>query len=177
MISLGHRRTTLRASLTLLALLGGLLLLIGLGSDAAAAKGKAKVDARIVTKSQKQLLEHGKLAVAVKTRHERKVKLVAAHRGRRSLFAPKVLKSRTGRIDRTVKLDLTDAGAKRLGSCGAKKVKVRGLYRVRGKKRKAVDLRNLKKDASRCEKPYTPVPVENADRCDFLDPPRRPASG
>ena len=37
-------------------------------------------------------------------------------------------------------------------------------------KRKAVDFRNLKKDASRCEKPYTPVPVENADRCDFLDP-------
>ena len=171
MISLGHRRTTLRASLTFLALLGGLSLLIGLGSDAAAAKGdKAKVEVRIVTKSQKQLLERGKLAVAVKTRHERKVKLVAAHRGRRSLFASKVLKSRTGRIDRTVKLDLTGAGAKRLGSCGAKEVKVRGLYRARGAKRKAVDIRNLKKDASRCEKPYTPVPVENADRCDFLDP-------
>ena len=80
MISLGHLRTTLRASLTFLALLGGLLLLIGVGSDAAAAKGgKAKVDVNIVTKSQKQLLERGKLAVAVKTRHERKVKLVAAH--------------------------------------------------------------------------------------------------
>jgi hypothetical protein len=171
MISLGHRRTTLRASLGFLALLGGLALLIGLGSDAAAAKGgKVKVDVRIVTKSQKQLLGRGKLAVAVKTRHERKVKLVAAHRGRRSLFASKVLKSRTGRIDKTVKLDLTDAGAKRLGSCGAKEVKVRGLYRAHGTKRKAVDLRNLKKDASRCEKPYTPVPVENADRCDFLDP-------
>ena len=72
---------------------------------------------------------------------------------------------------RKVKLTLTDRGEQRLGSCGAKEVKVRGLYRAHGKKRKAVDIRNLKKDASRCEKPYTPVPVENADRCDFLDPP------
>ena len=43
-------------------------------------------------------------------------------------------------------------------------------YRSKGKKRKKSDSRVLKQDKSRCDAPYRPVPVENADRCDFLDP-------
>ena len=168
MLNHAHRAAALRAPLALIVLLTGLVLLIQIGSGAAATKGgKAKVSVSVATKSQKQLLEDGRLAVAVRARGAGKVKVTAAHKGKRSLFEPRTLK-----VDgkRKVKLTLTDRGEQRLGSCGAKEVKVRGLYRAHGKKRKAVDIRNLKKDASRCEKPYTPVPVENADRCDFLDP-------
>ena len=168
MLNHAHRAAALRAPLALLVLLTGLVLLTQIGSGAAAAKGgKAKVAVSVATKSQKQLLKDGKLAVAVRARGAGKVKVTAAHKGKRSLFEPRTLK-----VDgkRKVKLTLTDRGEQRLGSCGAKEVKVRGLYRAHGKKRKAVDIRSLKKDASRCEKPYTPVPVENADRCDFLDP-------
>jgi hypothetical protein len=168
MLHLGHRAAALRAPLVLFALLTGLILFTQVGAGSAAARGgKAKVAVTIETKNQKKLLKSGKLAVSVKDHRAGKVKVTAAHKGKRSLFEPKTVKF-NGK--KTVKLHLTDRGEQRLGSCGAKEVKVRGLYRANGNKRKAVDIRNLKKDASRCDKPYTPVPVENADRCDFLDP-------
>ncbi|HET6830983.1 MAG TPA: hypothetical protein VFH44_06490, partial [Solirubrobacterales bacterium] len=134
----------------------------------AEAKPKARVAVDVVTKSQKKLLKQGELDVRLKARRAGKVKLTAAYEGRRRLFEPEVVKAGK-RFKGTVELDLTDAGERRLGSCGAKKVKARGLYRAGGKKRKAVVTRRLNRDKSRCE-PYAPVPIENADRCDFLDP-------
>ncbi|MEZ5154908.1 MAG: hypothetical protein R2718_02235 [Solirubrobacterales bacterium] len=167
MPNIGHRAAP-KALLFPLALLGGLILLTQIGTGVATAKtGKQKVRVSVSTSSQKQLLGAGKLAVAVKSSRRGKVKVTAAHAGKRSLFEPKTIKLRGRRI---VELPLTDRGEERLGRCGDKEVKVRGLYRAKGKKRKAVEVRNLRKDASRCEKPYEPVPVENADRCDFLDP-------
>lgn len=172
MPNLGRRTSVLRAPLLLLVLLTGLILLTQLGT-AEAKPGKGKVAVKVATKSQKQLLKNGALTVAVKKRVAGKVKLTAAHKGKKNLFRSKSVKAK-GKSK--VKLPLTPAGSKQLGSCGAKEVKVTGTYRVKakkgkkGKKRKTVAVRNLKKDASRCDKPYTPVPVENADRCDFLDP-------
>ena len=165
------RFESLRMPLAFLALLCGLVLLTQFPSGADArggGKGKVRVAVKIETKGQKKLLKKGELAVALKARNAGKVKVTAAYEGRRRLFRSETV--RTGkRFDGTVDLDLTDAGEKRLDSCGAKKIKARGLYRSHGDKQKAVVIRKLKKDASLC-KPYTPVPVENADRCDFLDP-------
>jgi hypothetical protein len=164
----GRRATTCRAPLALLALLSGLILLTQIGPGAAEANsGRPGVGVKVVTKSQKQLLDSGKLKVAVKSRSAEKVKVTAAHKNKRSSFEAQTLRV-SGK--RTVGLPLTADGRRRLGKCGAKEVKVRALYRVNGNKRKTVAIRNLKKDASRCDEPYTPVPVENADRCDFLDP-------
>jgi len=134
----------------------------------AAAKPQARVAVKIETKTQKQLLKRGGLDVRLHAKRAGKVKLTAAYEGRRRLFEPRVLRTERG-FDGTVRLDLTDAGAKRLGSCGAKAIKARGLYRSGGEKRKVVTTRKLARDKGLC-KPYTPVPVENADRCDFLDP-------
>jgi hypothetical protein len=146
----------------------GALAIAAMAPAGAAAKPKARVAVDVKTKSQKKLLKRGRLAVHLQAKRAGKVKVTAAYEGRRKLFEPEVV--RTGkRFKGTVALELTDAGEKRLGSCGAKEVKARGLYRARGKKRKAVVTRRLDKDKSRCE-PYAPVPVENADRCDFLDP-------
>ncbi len=164
----GHRAAALRAPLALLAVLTGLILLAQIGSGAAAANsGRPGVGVKVATDGQKQLLKNGKLKIVVKSRSAEKVKVTAAHKKKRSLFETRTLRV-SGK--RTVKLPLTADGERRLGRCGAKEVKVRALYRVNGNKRKAVAMRNLKKDASLCGKPYTPVPVENADRCDFLDP-------
>jgi hypothetical protein len=139
-----------------------------LAAGPAEAKPKAKVRVGIETKSQKQLLKEGELAVALKAKRAGRVKVTAAYDGRRRLFEPERVK--TGkRFKGTVELELTDAGERRLGRCGAKEIKARGLYRSGGKKRKVVVTRKLKKDKGLC-KPYEPVPVENADRCDFLDP-------
>ena len=163
------RLESLRMPLAFLALLCGLALLTQFPSGADAKGGKAKVAVKIETKSQKQLLKKGELAVALKARNAGKVKVTAAHEGRRRLFRSETMRTERG-FDGTVHLDLTDAGEKRLGSCGAKEIKARGLFRSHGNKHKAVVTAKLKKDAGRCEQPYTPVPLENADRCDFLDP-------
>lgn len=167
MNDLGHRAAARKAPLVLLVLLTALILLAQVGAGSALAKGgKAKVKVSVVTRSQKQLLKRGKLAVEVEARNAGKVKVTASYKARRRHFEPKTVKAEG---KRTVKLGLTGTGEKRLGTCGAKKVKVRGLYRTKGKKRKAVAFATLKKDKGRCE-PNEPVPVENADRCDFLDP-------
>ena len=147
------RFESLRMPLAFLALLCGLVLLTQFPSGADArggGKGKARVAVKIETKGQKKLLKKGELAVALKARNAGKVKVTAAYEGRRRLFRSETV--RTGkRFDGTVDLDLTDAGEKRLGSCGAKKIKARGLYRSHGNKHKAVVIRKLKKDASLCE--------------------------
>jgi len=132
-------------------------------------RSKARVGIVIKTPSQKRLLADGGLAVRLKARHAGRVKLVAAYERRRSLFERRVVHTNRKRVHRTFDLDLTATGVRRLGSCGAKKVRVRALYRSRGHKRERAVTRKLRKDAGLC-KPYTPVPVENADRCDFLDP-------
>jgi len=137
------------------------------GPAEAKPKPKPKVAIAVKTTGQKRLLADGALAVKLKARHAGKVKLVAAYEGRRSLFERKVVHTNRKRVRRTFDLRLTATGERRLGSCGAKQVKVRALYRSRGDKRERVVTSKLGKDASRC---YTPVPVENADRCDFLDP-------
>lgn len=167
MLNAGH--TASPRILLAAALILGALAIAATAPTGAVAKPKARVAVDVATKSQKQLLKRGELDVRLKAKRAGKVKVTAAHEGRRKLFEPEVV--RTGkRFDGMVEIDLTAAGEKRLGSCGAKEVKARGLFRAGGKKRKVVSTRRLEKDKSRCDKPYTPVPVENADRCDFLDP-------
>ena len=51
-------------------------------------------------------------------------------------------------------------------------MKARVSYKVKGSKKtkEAKAKRSLKSDPALCDQSYEPVPLENADRCDFLDP-------
>ena len=92
------RFESLRMPLAFLALLCGLVLLTQFPSGADArggGKGKARVAVKIETKSQKQLLKKGELAVALKARNAGKVKVTAAYEGRRRLFQSETV--RTGK--------------------------------------------------------------------------------
>jgi hypothetical protein len=166
----GGRATTRTIHLVAMTLAAIALAALVAGPAAGKDKQRAKVGIKLGTKTQKELLGSGGLDVRLRTRRAGKVKLTGAFRGRRSMFEREVVHTHRKRVSRTIDLGLSDVGERRLGSCGPKEIKVRALYRSGGKKRKQVVVRRLKKDASRCEKPYTPVPVENADRCDFLDP-------
>ena len=102
------------------------------GPVAAKGKHRAKVGIKVETKTQKQLLRGGELSVRLKARRAGKVKLTAAFRKRRRMFEREVVHTHRKRVRRSVELELTDAGEKRLGRCGAKEIKVRALYRVAG---------------------------------------------
>jgi hypothetical protein len=177
------KSTSLRALPAFLILFATLVLIAQATAGAAggaeraeAEAANAKLDVGFETESQKQLLDDGKLKVALEAKGGKdarraisKVKVRAKGEGKGKLFEKKNLSD----VPRTpVKLKLTELGAKRLGKCGAPKVKATVYYRVDGVKGKkdAKAKRSLKSDPSRCDQPYTPVPVENADRCDFLDP-------
>jgi hypothetical protein len=167
-----RRRGSMRAALAFLGLFAGLVLLIGaLGGSADARPGsKADVSVKVATKTQAELLKHGKLAVEVEANWTPSVKVSADAKGKGKLFRSRSVAVRGDRFDRTVKLKLTKAGKRELASCGTKRIKVTGIYRDGSDKGTAKDSRKLRKDRTRCSKPYEPVPTENADRCDFLDP-------
>ena len=163
------------APLAFLILLAGLVALVAAGASeakpGAGKSGKPKVKVQIKTKSQASLLDKGKLAVKVKVKGGKvkgKTKLTAKS-GKGKNFKPAKIKGAKGG---KATLKLTKAGAENLATCGSKKVKVTATFGVPGskKKGKSKGKATLKSDPSRCEQPYTPVPVENADRCDFLDP-------
>ncbi|MGZ5488601.1 MAG: hypothetical protein ACXWF4_08720, partial [Candidatus Aminicenantales bacterium] len=164
-----RRPLSIRAAFVFLALLAGLVLLVQLSAgEATAAKGKAKVDVSVKTKKQKGLLRKGKLRVELEANRPTNVKVSAAHDGKNSFFK-KAKVEVGGKNVKNVSLKLTKRGKNKLASCGAKQVRVFAKYRSQGKREKS-DSRVLKRDKSRCDEPYRPVPVENADRCDFLDP-------
>ena len=154
-----------RAPLALLLLLAAVVALVQLGAEVADAKpGKAKVTVKVKTKKQADLLKRGKLKVAVKVKGGKAKGLkVSAKSGKGKNFKKAKVKGRKGG---TVNLKLSTAGQSNLGTCGTQKVKVTATYKLAGskKKHKAKAKRKLKSDSSRC------VPVEDADRCDFLDP-------
>ena len=176
------KTTSLRTPLAFLVLFAGLVLMTqvsaGAADGATLVKGKpakAKVTVKVKTKSQKQLLNDGKLRVAVSVKggkkarsSVKKLKVSASGKGKGKLFKKKKL----GKAPRKpVSLKLTKLGKKQLGSCGAPKVTAKVSYKSgSGKSRKAKSKRSLKSDPSRCDKPYEPVPLDNPDRCDFLDP-------
>jgi hypothetical protein len=180
------KSTALRALPAFLVLFAAVVLLAQMAADRAdgataakfttAAKSTAKVKVAVKTKSQRQLLNRGKLQVALKAKGSKKqkrrivkLKVTARGQGKGKLFKTKKLKKLP---KKAVKLPLTARGKKRLGGCGDQLVKVKVTYKTKGKKgkRKAKAKRKLKADPSLCGQPYRPVPTENADRCDFLDP-------
>ncbi len=160
----------LRAPLSFLAVLSGLILLTQFPSGAdAKGGGKHVTSVRIETKNQRKLLRSGELSVRVKAKGVPKVKVTANLKGgRKKLFESDSVKIGE-RAKKTVELDLTGAGRSELGSCKPGRIVATGTARDHGKKRTASDSIRLKPDETLCE-PYEPVPVDNADRCDFLDP-------
>ena len=160
-----------RTALAFLMLLAGLVLLTQLATGAADAKGKGKVkvSVKVKTKDQGSLLENGKLKVAVKAKGTRKVKVSAGPKGKKALFKSKTVRFKKSKRKATAQLKLTGAGRDAFTSCETEKVKVTASYKDGKKRKKAKGKGSLKPDAARCGA-YKPVPVENADRCDFLDP-------
>ena len=175
-----HRASPAHVVIVLVALLTCLVLLAqGAVGEAGAAKDDrpAKVTMGISTEKQRGLLKRGVLRVRVRTSSPTRVRVAASHAGRNGLFKPKTVRVEgRGRDAKKVRLPLTASGERKLSSCGAKLVKVTGEYRSGGKNRRSTATKNLRKDANLCRGPYPPVPVENADRCDFLDPARLPAA-
>jgi len=158
------RSRALRVSATLAAL-GACALIpaqVVADDDGADRKGP-KVSVGVKTSTQAKLLKDGALSVAVKGKKVKKVSLTGAD----GLLKPKSVKGKgkKKRIDATVKLPLTKSGKAELGGCGEFTVSVIGAYKAGKKNRTVKDKRTLTPDPSRCQ-----VPVENADRCDFLDP-------
>ena len=150
-----------------------MLLAQGAVGEAGAAKDDrpAKVTLGISTEKQRGLLKRGVLRVRVRTTSPTRVRVAASHAGRNGLFKSKTVRVEgRGRDAKKVRLPLTASGERKLSSCGAKLVKVTGEYRSGGKNRRSTATKNLRKDSNLCGGPYRPVPVENADRCDFLDP-------
>lgn len=178
--TLMNKSTSLRALPAFFVLFAALVLVAQAAvptADGARKGSKAKVAAKVKTKSQKQLLNKGHLQVALKAKGSKKakrgvrnVKVTASGKGKGKLF--KAAKLKKLKKKKTVKLKLTNKGKKQLGKCGDQTVKVKVTFKSKGKKGKGKSnaKRKLKSDPSRCEQPYTPVPTENADRCDFLDP-------
>ncbi len=154
-----------RTPLLLLLLLAAVVALVQLGTASAEAKGKVKVTAKIKTKNQADLLERGKLKVKLRIKGGKATRIKAkAKSGKGKNFKNK--KRKHARRGARLNLRLTAAGQSKLGACGTQKVKVTTTYKLPGskKKHKVKAKRKLNPDSSRC------VPVENADRCDFLDP-------
>ncbi len=154
-----------RAPLAFLVLLAGLVLLTQLGSADAKGDGKVKVSVKVATKDQASLLDRGKLKVKVKASGTRKVEVS----GKGKLFKSKTARFKKGQRKKSVQLKLTAAGREKYSSCNPLTVKVSGAYKDGSKTKRAKAKSKLKTDASRCGD-YKPVPLENADRCDFLDP-------
>ena len=130
---------------------------------------KPVVKLKVVTAGQHALLKRKSLAVKVRVRGKVTVRLSAKVGSKGGFFRSKTVRfKRRGLHTRTVKLRLTSRGRKRLATCGAKTVKLRGSYRGKRKaKRTARTHRRLAKDQGRCKKP--PVKPEKAT-CDPLDP-------
>jgi hypothetical protein len=166
-----RRSEQLLAPIAFLILLAALVAVTLLAAGSAGAQGgKARASVDVKSKTQAKVLGKGKLAIAVKSRGARKVRVSADAKGKGTAFRPRTVRFKGAHGRKTVRLPLTGAGKRSLSTCGGKKVRVLGRYRSGGGPRKARDTSTLRRDRSRCDKPYTPVPTENADRCDFLDP-------
>lgn len=165
------RDRSLRAPVALLAFFALLMALVLVGQSLAGAADKKKAPRAAVavkTKGQAALLDKGKLAVKVRSKGAKRVRVKATYKGRSKPFKARTVKFKRKRGRKTVSLRLSKTGKQSLGACGSKRVKITGKYRSKGKRKRATDKVTLRRDASRCE--YKPVPLENADRCDFLDP-------
>ena len=159
-----------RAPLAFLVLLAGLVLLTQLGAGSAEAKGgKAKVSVKVATKDQASLLDRGKLKVQVTASGTRKVKVSAGPKGKKALFKSKTAKFKAKGGKKSVQLKLTSRGRDEYSGCDYGAIKVTGTFKDGSKTKKDKAKAKLKKDTERCGE-YKPVPLENADRCDFLDP-------
>ncbi len=157
------RSGSARILLALIVLLAGLLALMLLPGAADAKRGKVTV--KITTKTQAQLLKQGKIKVRVQARKRTRVR-VKARGGIARAKTTRVGKRRgKGRRAKIVRLRLTKKGRQALRGCGAPRVRVVGSYRKGKKRRSARASRRLKPSAQRCK-----VPLQHADRCDFLDP-------
>lgn len=173
-----------RRPLSFHALLGFFALLVGLvavtqasagASDPSTERKAGDVSIEVWTKSQKRLLEREWLAVRVKVNGgDPKVRLSAKWadaKGKKKLFEKRTVNVEGKDAARTVRLRLTKAGINQLSSCGGKSIIVKGSYSFDGEPGgKLSAKRALRRQKSRCDEDYRPVPLENADRCDFLDP-------
>lgn len=164
----GGRGVLLLAGIALIACLGGML---AAAVDSSAAKRKpVRVQVKVATKNQAQLLKAGKLKLRIKSSRKAVLKVKAVSGKRRNLFRDGRIRIRRAGVS-TPTIRLTKAGRKFLSTCGAKTLKVtlsaKGKVRLKGK-RKAT--KRLSKDANRC-RPLVTVPLgENPEQCDFLDP-------
>lgn len=153
------------------------------GSQAEAGKKRAKpakVNLRVKTKNQKQLLKQKKLVVKVRSTGKVRPWISVVSGGKKGLFKGKKVKFRKKGV-RKISLRLTSRGKKRLGKCGAKTVRVKAKYkrkfRKKTRKAKAVDKKRLRrwKANPACGNPtpppnYVTVPLpEDPEHCDFLD--------
>ena len=152
-----------------LVVLVGLVLLVQLTSgEAGAAKGKAKVAVSVVTKKQSSLLKKGKLKVKLDANRKRKVKLSAAHDGRAS-SSRRTRSSSARRQERQPEAD--EEGARRSSRAAApSRSACTPSTGRRGKSARRATRACSSRTRRAATRPYRPVPVENADRCDFLDP-------
>ena len=173
------KSSSLRMPLAFFVLLAGLVLVTQINATTAdGAKGKApkpKLTVAIKTDSQARLLDDGALDLKIKGKGGKKATKkissikVSAASGKGKVFE----KAKLRKVPKkTLALKLTKLGETQLATCGAPQVKALVSYKVKGTKKakKAKAKRSLTSDPSLCEQPYEPVPLENADRCDFLDP-------
>ncbi len=162
-------------------------------ADAGAKKKRpAKVNLKITTPNQNQLLKAGRLTVRVVARGKTRVRLAAFQGKRGKLLRKKVVKFRkNGRQVRRVKLPLTAAGKRVLSTCGAKTLRVTGKYKRGKRKAIAKAKKRLARSASRCQSPPPPpvcsadqtgtppncvtppaIDLSKADSCDFIAQPK-----
>ena len=173
------KSSSLRMPLAFFVLLAGLVLVSQINASTAdGAKGKApkpKLTVEIKTASQADLLDDGALTLKLKAKGGKKAAKkisgikVSAGSGEGKVFE----KAKLNKVPKgTVALDLTALGETQLATCGAPNVKALVAYDVKGSKKskEAKAKASLTSDPALCDQPYTPVPLENADRCDFLDP-------
>lgn len=168
------RRPVLVAAAFALLLIGLIVIALTSADDSVAQAGKKpKVKATVTTDDQATLLKADALTVAVSSNKAKRVRVRASMHGtKKRLFeSRKARLARAGSLQRRVKLPLTATGREILGSCGAKRVRVTVGYSRAGKRVQAHDARTLSRDRSLCPAPpFRPVPLENSNRCDFLDP-------
>jgi hypothetical protein len=132
---------------------------------------KPKVSLKVVTVNQRALLKRKALTVKVRARGKLKLRLSAQAGGNGKLFRTKTVRFKKRKAQsRKVNLKLTGRGRKKLATCGAKVIRVTGVYRkARHHKATARARKRLAKDMGHCGKPNPPVEPKKAI-CDPLDP-------
>jgi hypothetical protein len=134
-----------------------------------AAKAKrTKVRLRFVTRSQRALLNRGRLAVRVRSNRRTRVRLSARRGKARGLFRRRAVRLKRGRA-RTVRLRLTKRGRAVLRMCGPHRVVVQAAFRLRGPRSTRRLVRRARRIAGNAPNCVLHVNAPNANRCDPID--------